>query len=42
MIELELLDLLVVVVAAAAAVEFIVVGIMSSGVGPGNVVDSNI
>ena len=44
MIELELLDLLVVVVvvAAAAAVEFIVVGIMSSGVAPGNVVDSNI
>ena len=44
MIELELLDLLVVVVvvAAAAAVELIVAGIMSSGVGPGNVVDSNI
>ena len=46
MIELELLDLLVVVVvvvaAAAVAVEFIVEGIMSSGVGPGNVVDSNI
>ena len=46
MIELELLDLLVVVVVVvvvvAAAVEFIVVGIMSSGVAPGNVVDSNI
>ena len=40
MIELELLDLLVVV--AAAAEEFIVEGIMSSGVAPGNVVDSNI